>query len=146
MELLTRNGDSLALQRLNGEDRSVGRVSIVGPASAVEFFGVLGRGVQHRGVGTQALVPSHKRRLFVEVTVKEVSLVDVAFDLDEDDRSEILLEVGDDFRVKALYPCGLNPGVDVVRGLDALGPSDLFPLLGAVEALTHILNFDVVDQ
>jgi hypothetical protein len=34
----------------------------------------------------------------------------------------------------------------VVRGLDALGPSDLLPLLGTVEALTHILDFDVVDQ
>ena len=94
--MITWNWNVLVNQSLDGQDRTVDRVSVIGPSSAIQFFRVFGRN-QDRNARPIAFVPPNKRRLFVEVPVEEVGFVDLSFDLDEDDRSQVFGDIGNDF-------------------------------------------------
>ena len=144
--IVTWDGNALALECLYCQDRPIRRVSIIGPTSAIELFRVFRGRVKHGGIGTQSLIPPNKGRLFVEVSVKEICLIDIPFDLNKDDWSQILLDVGDDFGWETLHSRRLDPRIDVVGGVDALLPSELLPLLLTVEPFAHIVDLDVVDE
>ena len=78
--------------------------------------------------------------------VEEVGLIEVALDLDVDDWGQILFKVGDDFGGQALDSCVFDPVVDVVGGLDSLGPAGGLPVLRGQEALAHVFDLDVIDE
>jgi len=78
--------------------------------------------------------------------VKEISVGEVSLNFHENDGSEVLSLVEDDFRLESLDPCVDDPVVYVVSGLHQLFPSLSLPILGSVEPLAHVLDADVLLQ
>ena len=91
--MFTRNRYSLVDKSFYAQNRSVGRIAVVCTASSIQFLWVFGRRVEHWLVGLQSWSPSREGRLLVEVSIEKVSLIEISFDLNINDRSQIFFSI-----------------------------------------------------
>lgn len=77
-----RQRQALILQRLYSKHRSVGRIAVISASSPVQFILP-----NNRSCRCQAFQPTREWRLFVVVTVKEKSLLDLSRYHCEDNRT-----------------------------------------------------------
>ena len=137
-------GDVLILKGFDGQDSSIGSVSVIGSSSSIQLLRVVRWWVKHRVVGWKAFVPSNERRLLVVMSIEKEGFIDLSFHLDEDQGSEVFFFVRYHFDCSSFYSWVLDPFFDMLACLDQFIPALFFPFFLRVESFAHVFNFDIV--
>ena len=80
------------------------------------------------------------------MSVEKVSLIDLSFDLNEDQWSQIVLTIRDYLSLDSFDAWIFDPSLDMLCSLFEVVPAIRSPLLSSVEGFADILDFDEVSQ